>query len=40
MGEHGHPRLDTSEHIYFANDQLGVSCVTGSIVPEFPPNEV
>jgi HK97 family phage major capsid protein len=22
MGEHGHPRLDTSEHIYFANDQL------------------
>jgi len=22
MGEHGHPRIDTSEHIYFANDQL------------------
>jgi HK97 family phage major capsid protein len=24
MGEHGSPRLDTSEHIYFANDQLAV----------------
>jgi len=22
MGEHGSPRIDTSEHIYFANDQL------------------
>ena len=24
MGEHGHPRMDTSEHINFANDQLAV----------------
>jgi HK97 family phage major capsid protein len=24
MGEHGHPRIDTSEHVYFANDQLAV----------------
>ncbi len=24
MGEHGSPRLDTSEHVYFVNDQLGV----------------
>jgi HK97 family phage major capsid protein len=24
MGEHGSPRFDTSEHIYFANDQLAV----------------
>jgi len=24
MGEHGTPRIDTSEHIYFANDQLAV----------------
>ncbi len=24
MGEHGSPRLDTSEHIYFTNDQLAV----------------
>jgi HK97 family phage major capsid protein len=24
MGEHGSPRLDTSEHVYFANDQLAV----------------
>jgi len=24
MGEHGSPRIDTSEHIYFANDQLAV----------------
>jgi HK97 family phage major capsid protein len=24
MGEHGTPRLDTSEHVYFANDQLAV----------------
>lgn len=22
MGEHGSPRIDTSEHVYFANDQL------------------
>ena len=22
MGEHGTPRLDTSQHVYFANDQL------------------
>jgi HK97 family phage major capsid protein len=24
MGEHGSPRLDTSEHVWFANDQLAV----------------
>jgi len=24
MGEHGIPRIDTSEHVYFANDQLAV----------------
>ena len=24
MGEHGHPRIDTSEQVYFVNDQLGV----------------
>ena len=24
LGEHGHPRMDTSEHVYFANDQLAV----------------
>jgi hypothetical protein len=24
MGEHGSPRMDTSEHVYFANDQLAV----------------
>ena len=24
MGEHGQPRIDTSEHVYFVNDQLGV----------------
>src|SRR6266550_2591432 len=24
MGEHGSPRLDTSEHVYFANDQLAI----------------
>ncbi|HVV01855.1 MAG TPA: phage major capsid protein [Verrucomicrobiae bacterium] len=24
MGEHGQPRMDTSEHVYFANDQLAV----------------
>jgi hypothetical protein len=24
MGEHGHPRMDTSKHVYFANDQLAV----------------
>ncbi len=24
MGEHGSPRLDTNEHVYFANDQLAV----------------
>src|SRR5438046_2264557 len=24
LGEHGSPRLDTSEHVYFANDQLAV----------------
>jgi HK97 family phage major capsid protein len=24
MGEHGSPRLDTSEHVFFANDQLAV----------------
>ncbi len=24
FGEHGHPRMDTSEHVYFANDQLAV----------------
>jgi HK97 family phage major capsid protein len=24
MGEHGSPRIDTSEHVYFANDQLAV----------------
>jgi HK97 family phage major capsid protein len=24
MGEHGAPRLDTSEHVWFANDQLAV----------------
>ena len=24
MGEHGHPRIDTSEHVWFANDQLAV----------------
>ena len=24
MGEHGSPRMDTSGHIYFANDQLAV----------------
>src|SRR5207245_10374849 len=22
MGEHGSPRIDTSEHVYFVNDQL------------------
>ena len=22
MGEHGTPRIDTSEHVYFVNDQL------------------
>jgi HK97 family phage major capsid protein len=24
MGEHGQPRIDTSEHVWFANDQLAV----------------
>ena len=24
LGEHGSPRIDTSEHIWFANDQLAV----------------
>ncbi len=24
MGEHGTPRIDTSDHVYFANDQLAV----------------
>jgi HK97 family phage major capsid protein len=24
MGEHGQPRMDTSEHVWFANDQLAV----------------
>jgi hypothetical protein len=24
LGEHGSPRLDTSEHVWFANDQLAV----------------
>ncbi|HWQ90396.1 MAG TPA: phage major capsid protein [Clostridia bacterium] len=24
LGEHGHPRIDTSEHVWFANDQLAV----------------
>jgi hypothetical protein len=24
LGEHGSPRLDTSQHVYFANDQLAV----------------
>lgn len=24
MGEHGNPRIDTSEHVYFVNDQLAV----------------
>ena len=24
MGEHGTPRSDTSEHVWFANDQLAV----------------
>jgi HK97 family phage major capsid protein len=24
MGEHGNPRIDTSEHVWFANDQLAV----------------
>ena len=24
MGEHGSPRIDTSDHVWFANDQLAV----------------
>jgi HK97 family phage major capsid protein len=24
MGEHGHPRIDTSDQVYFVNDQIGV----------------
>jgi HK97 family phage major capsid protein len=24
MGEHGHPRMDTSDQVWFANDQLAV----------------
>src|SRR6266480_40320 len=24
MGEHGNPRIDTNEHVWFANDQLAV----------------
>lgn len=24
FGEHGSPRMDTSEHVWFANDQLAV----------------
>ena len=24
FGEHGSPRIDTSEHVFFANDQLAV----------------
>ena len=24
MGEHGTPRIDMTEHVYFANDQLAV----------------
>jgi hypothetical protein len=24
MGEHGSPRIDTSEHVWFVNDQLAV----------------
>jgi hypothetical protein len=24
MGEHGNPRIDQSEHVWFANDQLAV----------------
>jgi hypothetical protein len=22
FGEHGHPRIDTSQHVFFQNDQL------------------
>ncbi len=27
MGEHGSPRMDTSEHVFFVNDQLAVRCL-------------
>ena len=27
FGEHGHPRVDTSDQVYFANDQLAVRCI-------------
>jgi HK97 family phage major capsid protein len=27
FGEHGTPRMDTSEHVFFQNDQLAVRCI-------------
>ncbi len=27
FGEHGSPRIDTSDHVFFANDQLAVRCI-------------
>jgi HK97 family phage major capsid protein len=27
MGEHGHPRIDTSDQVFFVNDQLAVRCI-------------
>src|SRR5712691_7031756 len=39
MGEHGSLRLDTSEHVYFANDQLAVRFIeeSTSTTPPSPP---
>ena len=30
FGEHGSPRIDTSEHVFFANDQLAVRFIEES----------
>jgi hypothetical protein len=27
MGEHGHPRIDTSDQVFLVNDQLAVRCI-------------
>ncbi len=27
LGEHGSSRMDTSEHVWFANNQLAVKCI-------------
>jgi hypothetical protein len=36
MGEHGTPRIDTSEHVWFANAQPAVRCTCAPIVRKRP----